>query len=182
MNVVRTKQTKKLIRFCLIFIIFTFIFLLLFHIPLLYFFRILFYRGIVCLCLTLACVFGLIIVLKKNHIYFVGVGWGFISAVLLVSACLHLSFFILFPVTYERSISMYLLYTLQNHKLLKKEELRNLLIREYIIEKDAVGKRLEEQSFGTFVTGDAKNGVYLTQTGKLFLSVSNIIKGIYGIK
>lgn len=176
------KQTKKYLSFFLIFIIFSFIYFLSFHIPLLNSFQILFYRGIVSLCLTYLFTFVLIYLLKRNRVYFEELGSGSVIAALLVSACIHLSFFILFPVTYERSVSMYLLYTLQNHKVLKKEEMKTLLIREYINEKDAVGKRLEEQSYSSFITGNDINGIQLTQRGKIFLYVSNIIKRIYGIK
>jgi predicted membrane protein len=96
------------------------------------------------------------------------------------SFSLLLSFFVVFPVTFERSITMYLLKTISQNQGINKKELEKKLIDEYILKNKALEKRLNEQKVINFI--EIKNEkVYLTEKGKKFLKIANLIDKIFGI-
>jgi len=108
-----------------------------------------------------------------------------ISAVL-VSAAIHLSFFVVFPVTFERSITMYLLETIdgnENSELcagISKLNLENKLIDEYVIKNKAIDKRITEQKVLDFIK-EENQCIKTTPRNKSFLKFSEIIKRLYSI-
>lgn len=98
----------------------------------------------------------------------------------------HLSIFVVFPVTFERSVTTYLLSVLRNNYNnpschgLTKPKLTEELINDYIIKKDAVAKRVEEQKIINFINTQG-SCIQLTQRGLNFLDLSKIFKKIYGL-
>ncbi len=82
--------------------------------------------------------------------------------------------------TFERSITMYLLKTINQNQSITKKDLEKKLIDEYILKNKALEKRLNEQKVINFI--EVKNGkVYLTKKGKKFLKIANLIDKIFGI-
>lgn len=164
---------KSFFIFIKVFLIFTFLYLFLFFTPLFSSQKVLFYRGIF-LLFTLF-VFSLIFIIfkfKKNFLFY-------FSALVFVLS-FNLSFFVLFPVTFERSLTMYLLNTLKNESGIKKTDLEKKLVNEYILNNHALEKRLfEQQTTGFVIT--KYNRVYLTKKGFLFLKFSQVVKKIFNI-
>ena len=160
----------------LIFILFSICYLVLFHTPLFSFQKVLFYRGIILLFSTviLFFIFGLIYYFKlsKKNI-------ESILAAIIVSAAVHLSIFVVFPVTFERSVTMYLLNTLAQNQM-TKSQLENKLIKEYIIKNKAIDKRITEQKI-IYMIEDNQKRFQLTKRGLNFLNFSEVIRKIYGI-
>jgi hypothetical protein len=160
-----------------IFVLFTLVFILLFHLPIWCFKSVLFYRGVVYLTTSLLILLIVILFiylkLKKGNIE------TMISA-LIVSFAIHLSIFVVFPVTFDRSVSMYLLNTINNSNgSISKKDLENRLISDYVLESKAVERRINEQSTTGFV--ENKDNVKLSSKGKAFLEISEIIKKIYSL-
>ncbi len=138
--------------------------------------KVLFYRGVSLLLLTiiLFTIFSFIYYFKfsKKNI-------ESIIAAVIVSAAIHLSIFVVFPVTFERSVTMYLLNTLSQSQM-TKSQLENKLINEYFIKNKAIDKRLNEQKIIDIISNHQKQ-LQLTQQGRNFLKFSKIIEKIYGI-
>ena len=107
-------------------------------------------------------------------------------AALIIAFSIHLSLFVIFPVTFERSVTMYLLNTLKNNQQnicqgLTKEQMKNKLINEYVVGKDAISKRINEQTIINMI--NKKSSCYqLTGRGTSFLKLSETLKKIYNIK
>lgn len=171
------------ITYGLVFAAFSALYILSFRMSLFHGQDVLFYRGIYLLVFASAVL--LIAGIAICRAYFPERLESFIAA-LALSAAFHLCFFVIFPVTFERSVTMYLLRTLGRVETtevcdLSKEELRETLIREYIIERDAVGKRLHEQRVIDFVnSGD--QCIALTSRGSEFLKFSRVVETIYGLR
>lgn len=108
-------------------------------------------------------------------------------AAILVSFSFHLSFFIVFPVTFDRSITMYLLSTLKEKSAshtcggLSKKSLEQYFVDEYILKSKAIDRRIQEQSIINFIK-EEESCVRLTTKGNNFLNLSELIKKMYSLK
>lgn len=123
--------------------------------------------------------FLIIILFVKKRL--IALSWETIFALVIFSFSFHLVFFVIFPVTFERSITMFLLNKVNYHQGIGKERLEKILIEEYILKSKALEKRIKEQKeIGFFNVKN--NGVFLTKKAKIFLTLSLFIKKIYGVK
>lgn len=177
---------KSLLIYLIIFISFTSFYLLSFHTSLFSSSSVFFYRGI-WLLIIISFVF-LLLVLFFNKKFKLNLET--LIAAILISISINLSFFVIFPVTFERSVTMFLLNTLKNntnnscHGLIKSE-LQKMLINDYIVNKKAVDKRINEQIIIDFIKekNQEKNQCYyLTPKAFNFLTFSELINKIYGIE
>ena len=183
----------------LIFLVFSLLYLLLFHSPLFSSVGVLFYRGVLLLLVSFLCfVFGYVALRKK-----IGFRTETFLAALVMSLSLHLAFFVVFPVTFERSITMFFLKEL-SLEALPFEQAEEILIKDYIIGKQAVAKRVEEQkiigfisvtkddrtrarkprdsALGEDIIEDRNQYLQITNKGRKFLDFANIVSSIYGIE
>lgn len=173
---------QLLVIYCGIFLLFTGIFLALFHSP----FKasdVFFYRGLIYVT-GLFTIFVIVTVLLfifrklKNP--------ETLIAASCIAASVNLSAFIVFPVTFDRSITMYMLDTLDKENTatcrgLSKESLQASLIDTYIIAGDALEKRLREQREISMI--EQHNGCYVTTArAGLFLRFANSIGRLYNIR
>ena len=137
-----------------------------------------FYRGI--LLLLIGSILTTILFLwfyKKNLAKRVE---SIISAVL-VTASLHLAFFVTIPVTLDRSISVFLLDDIyHNQQGITKQELTDHFLLEYVTIKDAVGRRIFEQEYSNNLRV-TDGTITLTDQGTNFLLFANFIERLYGI-
>lgn len=169
-------QSFRRILFC--FLVFTLILISLFHTPL-FSSSLLFYRGIALIAVasafTLLCLF---LFDKKTH----STSFETWFLCTIASACLHLCFFVVVPVTLDRSQSTFLLQLMERqNRPMNKMELEQFFVRHYIYENDAIGRRIDEQiRSGNFVSN--QEGYTLTSQGKLFLDFSRTVLLVFGIK
>jgi len=177
---------KKLIfQYLVIVSLFSLTTLLFFHlIPI----KIFFYKGLFIYTLTLL-VFSLIFIFSSSIKKWVKTE-SFIAALSLAFS-LNFAFFIIFPVTFERSVTVYFLNQLEKAKIknidyptcsggLTYKQAEQSLIEGYIKGK-AVKKRVEEQKVAK--TLDFKNDcIFITSRGKRFLKFSEFVKTIYNIR
>jgi len=181
----KNDNLRKIITiYLLVFLLFSLIFILFFHSPLFSKQKVLFYRGAGLLVVTTIITLLIEIIIFNRR-------WKLktetLIAALVLSFAIHLSFFVVFPVTFDRSITMYLLNTLkrkQNSEICKglnEKELEELFIKEYVKESQAVNRRIVEQSLIDFVERQ-DDCIQLTAKGDKFLRTSEVIKKIYGIR
>jgi hypothetical protein len=92
----------------------------------------------------------------------------------------NLTFLIVFPVTFDRSVTTYLLEELAHKKSLSAEQMQSLLINDYVIDKKAVLRRMREQELSGNVVG--QGDLYaLTAQGERFIWVSRGVRWLFGI-
>ena len=95
---------------------------------------------------------------------------------------MNFGFFVLLPVSYERSVSVELLTNLSNESInseLTKDDIRNEIIKITSTE-EFTDKRIEEQLYTGYIE-KTDNGYTISQTIKNFLSLKNFISTIFNI-
>lgn len=174
---------RLIITYASSFIFFSSLFIILFHIPFVQFQKIFFYKGLAFLAVTTLTAFvGIIVLAKRNATYIESL----IAAVVL-SAAIHLSIFIVFPVTVERSVTIFLLSQLKQSdkvtscKGLTEKQMQSALINTYILKNNAVSKRINEQN--VIQTIEKKDQcIQLTRKGVEFLNFSTMVSKLYNIR
>jgi hypothetical protein len=163
---------------------------LLCSIPGIIFFVALFWLGIGSSLISILMYRGLVLagVAGIAHLFFlapilgrrVGVEFVIIAAVSLAFAA-NVFFLVVFPVTIDRSVSVYLLGQLSQHPGgLSEEQLSQRMINQYVVEYRAVDRRMREQ----IVTGNikAEGDLYLlTDQGQNFIRFSRVVSYIFGL-
>ena len=105
----------------------------------------------------------------------------------IASLTLHLCFFVVVPVTIDRSVSTFLLSRMNTTdgaelKRFSKADLRKIFVDEYLDGMDAMGRRLNEQLISKNITPVQDDQYVLTAQGQAFLSFAKSISILYGIK
>ena len=93
---------------------------------------------------------------------------------------MNFGFFVLFPVSYERSVSVQLLTNLNNeitNSELTKDDIRNEIIKVTSTE-EFTDKRIEEQLYTGYIE-KTDNGYRVSQAIKSFISLKNLISTIF---
>jgi len=177
------KVLKLLGYYFLTLFFFTSFFLFLFHTSFFSYQKVLFYRGAILLILTtiIFFIFSFFLSIKNKKVRFV-----ILISTIIFSASINLSLFVVLPVTFERSLTMFLLTTLESNRTnscqgLTKKELEDRLINDYIIENKAIDKRINEQSIIDFVE-EKKQCIDLTSKGLNFLRLSKLIEKLYNLQ
>lgn len=100
-----------------------------------------------------------------------------------LSLTFNLSFFIIFPVTLERSISTFLLSSLSQNESdgLTQAQMEDRFIQIFVKEKGAISERMREQIASGNVVKVGDNYI-LTEQGRAFIRISEDIKKIYKIQ
>lgn len=166
-----------------VFIFFTSTYILSFHLPLFPKQTVLFYRGILLLIVTVIATSAFCALLNK---YIFNFHLETLIAALAISVSLNLSFFIVFPVTFDRSVTTYLLSaineksSIQNCRGLPEKELEKLFIDEYVLSQKAVNRRIKEQSIIKTIEKD-KDCIKLTSRGYNLLNFSKLIRKLYSL-
>jgi hypothetical protein len=169
---------QLVIFYFLIFSLFSISYIALFHTPIFMNQKVLFYRGLLLLCFNFFIFFLILYAFYLKKI--ISYSWETIIASLIISVSFNLAFFVVFPVTFERSVTMYLLKKIA-HKKISKKELEKNLINEYIIKNNALDKRINEQKVIDFIK--EKDGyLWLTRKAKKFIDFSKIIGHWYNLK
>lgn len=156
---------------------------LLFHTPLFRNISVLMYRGcaiifFVGIMLSFILYFLYRRLVKCGKIFFEP--HDILSAVI-VFMCIKLTFFVLVPVTVERSVSVFTLSQIEKAEAftITKDEATHIFLEKYVIDNDAFGKRFDEQ----IVTGSIKenpDGSYtLTKRGHFLVDFFKIIGRLY---
>ena len=107
-----------------------------------------------------------------------------IASTVLASAGCTLAFFVVVPVTLDRSISTFLLSRIDAARAedgLSESDLRRAFERDYVDRNAAIARRLSEQlASGTIRRNDAQR-YELTGRGDTFLRVARMVSRLYGV-
>ncbi|MFH1827614.1 MAG: glycosyltransferase family 2 protein [bacterium] len=168
----------------LVFVFFTAIFISFFHTPIFINQKVLFYRGFI---LLIPAILITSIISALFNYYLFKVKLESLVAAIIISISINLSFFVIFPVTFDRSITMYLLSTLNEKSInqtcdgLSEKALEQYFITEYVKDNFAIKRRIYEQSIINMLK-ERNSCVQLTQRGRKFIEFSELVKRIYLVK
>lgn len=98
-----------------------------------------------------------------------------IIASVFVALSFNVCFLVIFPVTIDRSISVYMLKTIAESEVsMTAEDIEHRFISEYVESYEAIPRRIQEQSLSKNIH---KDGSYyrITQNGETFLKISRLI-------
>ena len=157
----------------------TAVWIVLFHTPLLAG-SVFFYRGLVLLAATTVAMAAVLLVLRRRRYRgLLGVRDILLIVTLLLSV--NIVFFTHLPVTADRSISVFILaYMNRADGPLTSREISESVVREYLVARGAIDKRLDEQVVtGTIVrSGD---GYVISAEGRGLVSLYELIARIFNI-
>ena len=105
-----------------------------------------------------------------------------VIAVLAIFALSSLCFALTVPAVFDRSVSLYLLNSLDNRgeSGMTEEEIREEFTDIYFDANYGIRKRLREQTDGGTV--DYRDGrYYITDIGRRFMSVARLVSGVYNL-
>lgn len=129
---------------------------------------ILFYRGIV---LALIAAVALAVALHAGRKWLrVDLATGI--GVVLTGLAFNICFLVLFPVTIDRSISVFLLSRLAAEERMTARQLQDRFTGEYVIGMRQIPRRVEEQQASGNVIVDESGAIRLTARGARFVSLA----------
>ena len=126
--------------------------------------EILFYRGLVLATLT-ALALGTVLWLARRRLR-VDLATG-LGAVL-SSMAFNICFLVLFPVTVDRSISVFLLARIEAQQGMTTAQLQDRFASEYLVGMDQIPRRVTEQQLSGNITVDPQGRIALTERGRRF--------------
>lgn len=135
--------------------------------------EILFYRGILLALIAAAAVSAAMISGRK----WLRVDLATAIGVVLTGLAFNICFLVLFPVTIDRSISVFLLSRLAAEKRLTNQQLQDRFAREYLVEMRQIPRRVEEQRASGNVAVDESGAVQLTPRGTRFVELAKSASG-----
>lgn len=171
---------RTLLHYLVIFVLFTSIYLCLFRTPLFISQHVMFYRGLGLLFITVIITFILLFILRNK----LKLNLETLIASIVMSFSINLVFFVVFPVTFERSVTMYVLNKLntskqtQNCQGLNKSDLEKDFIENYVIKNHAMQKRITEQKIINMIN-EENNCISISPRGRSFIDFSRIVEKIY---
>lgn len=169
------KNVLKLIGiYALIYIIYSLIFVALFHTPLLKGMEVLMYRGIVFIILT--GILSAVTMAVVRHF------WKYVSIrdiimIFVIFCCVNMVLFTLIPVTVERSVSVFMLSYMDENseRSFTEDDVQQIFTDKYVKDYGAFEKRFEEQ-IATGTLKDNGDGTYsITPAGKKIVSMFRMV-------
>jgi hypothetical protein len=130
--------------------------------------EILFYRGIVLAVLT-AAVLGALLALFHVRL---GVDTATAVGIVLTGLALNVSFLVLFPVTIDRSISVFLLSRIAAEQPLDAAQLQQRFADEYLGRMEQIPRRVHEQSLSGNIAVAPGGAIRLTPRGEKFVALA----------
>jgi len=96
-----------------------------------------------------------------------------------LSLSFNICFLVLLPVTVDRSVSVYLLSTIERRQM-TPAELQAAFIDGYVVDMGAIDRRIDEQRKSGNVTVSADGKVRLTKQGERFMAFSRLVARLFG--
>ena len=138
--------------------------------------HILFYRGILLAGATAAIMLATGLALRRR----LGLVPETLTGAVALSLAFNLCFLITFPVTFDRSITMFLLARIEQHDgRLDMVGLQQLFVREYLGEMRQIERRVNEQSLSGNIRVEQRR-IHITPQGRRLLAGSRTIGGWFG--
>lgn len=159
----------------------TVIFVILFHTPLLKNIGVFFYRG--CFLLLVSGILSVVICgVGRRLFHKLELDVKDSVCVFFIFTGITLGWFILIPVTVERSISVYMLsYMEENDKEgITSEEFGNIFFDKYIMDYGAFDKRFTEQMESGNIEEDGAGSYVITDSGRMIVSLFRLCANVFG--
>lgn len=137
---------------------------------------ILFYRGIVlAICAGIAT--GLLALFTAHHD-----GGPLVVPAVALSLSLNLCVLVILPVTVDRSISVYLLSTIERHDRdgINAADLQAAFLQGYVSDMGAINRRVIEQGQSGNIVVDRTGRIRLTPQGERFMLLSRFVAATFG--
>lgn len=101
--------------------------------------------------------------------------------VFIISCCINMVFFTLFPVTVERSVSVFMLSLMDENSEIaySEEQITAMFVDKYVDEYGAFEKRFEEQSVTGTIEKNSDGTYSITDKGRFFVKVFRLISDIF---
>jgi len=98
-----------------------------------------------------------------------------------LSLSFNICFLVLLPVTVDRSISVYLLSTIEQHQKagIKPAALQSAFIDGYVLDMGAIDRRIDEQRRSGNIVVTPQGKVQLTAQGKRFMDLSRLVARVF---
>lgn len=169
----------SLISYFVLWIISFLLLILLIRSPLFSGMEVLMYRGIIMIILSGLIAAGLSYAFKRLK----KVSWLDIKdyiTVFIICCCINLAFFILIPVTVERSVSVFMLSYMDNYdRGYTEEEIAEIFFDKYVNEYGAFEKRFNEQLETGSIVENPDGSYSLTDTGKFIVKMFRLTADVY---
>lgn len=177
-------STIKLIAFYLASLLLgAIIFFALFYFNFLSSIDILFYRGLV--ILAVAAVIHWVIsfwFLQISKFTLPSQNIHIANAIVAIALCFNVAFFMIVPVSLDRSVSVFLLgYMNATNTPMSKQDLKTAFTDIYLTKYDAIDRRVNEQLFSQNIKDAGNQKFILTTNGKRFIDTSIAIANIFNI-
>ncbi|WP_313808776.1 hypothetical protein [Sphingobium sp.] len=144
--------------------------------PLLATVSILFYRGVVIAGLTALLLFGAGLSLRRR----LRLDPPTLVGAIALSLSFNLCFLITFPVTFDRSITMFLLARIERHDgEFDARGLEQIYVREYLGDMRQIDRRVQEQALSGNIRVD-RGRIHITPQGRRLLEGGRVIGGWFG--
>lgn len=137
---------------------------------------ILFYRGIMlAVCAGIAT--GLLAIVTARHD-----GEPLVIPAVALSLSLNMCFLVILPVTVDRSVSVYLLSTIERHDRdgIDAAHLEAAFLQGYVSQMGAIDRRVIEQSQSGNIVVDRTGRIRLTSQGERFMRLSRFVAATFG--
>ena len=176
------KSLLKTAAFQIVVLTFSFVlFVVFFKLPIFKNINILFYRGIVILVVSSFCTLATLLLIKKKwpkKLY----GYKDMFYAVVCAFCLILVFFTHMPVTADRSMTIFLLGSMNRSpdKSFTKADLTKVFIEDYVINRDNIEKRIDEQMYSGNIQKSGL-GYRITSGGRALIKFYIFIANIFGI-
>lgn len=175
MKIIKSKPFKMF----LLFIVFTIIYMLTFHLKTRELIPVYTYYGIASLCILTVLLGSILCILSKKE----KISFDIKDSIIVILICFFMNLFVfcMVPVTLERSISVFMLNYMDDGKEYTKEEIEQIFIDKYVYEYEAFDKRFEEQIYtGTIESNDET--YKLSNKGKTMVNMFHFVKKVYNVK
>lgn len=144
--------------------------------PLLSGVSILFYRGVLLAGITAILLLAIAILLRRR----LRIEPATLIGATALSLAFNISFLIVFPVTFDRSITMFLLARIERHDgALDDEALERLFVREYLGDLRQIDRRIAEQRLSGNIAVRAGH-IHITPQGRRLLSGARTVGSWFG--
>lgn len=166
---------------CIIFIVFTVLYLLSFRLNLSFISSVYTYRGIFLIFAFSVLLLITLLILKKKSA--ISLDFKDITIMILLFSLTHLLFFCMVPVTIERSFSVSMLSEMYNseNNTLSLKDVERIFIDKYVNENQAFSKRFNEQMATGTISQTDTDTYTLTSKGKALVKLFHIFDTIYNV-
>jgi len=141
--------------------------------------QVLMYRGMVMILLA-GILAAVLMAIQKKVLHIPWLNAKDYLVIFIISCCVNTVFFVVVPVTVERSVSVFMLsYMEQNPGDYTTADVEDIFIEKYVREYGAFEKRFQEQLVTGSIEEQANDAYQLTERGEMIVKMFRFIAGMF---